>query len=661
MARPPRLSAKLVGIQVFALFVALASIGATLLVSWRLEGSAAAINDAGSLRMRTYRLAYLAHEADQGDERRKEIAPVISRDIVEFNRIVATLRHGDPARPLFVPDTEAITAAFAEFDHGWQTLEPALTRFSSGGALDVTRAQFEHFVDVVNELVVTIERDIAHTTSLLRSFQLALVALAISGAIALIYLAFLFIIRPVHQLEGGLARMARGEFDVRLPVESRDEFGALARGFNDMAEHLQESYRTLENRVADKTRSLAEQNARLATLYEMTTFLNAPNSVEGLCRGFLARLLAAIGTPAGAVRLVARDAGTLQLFVHEGLPPDFADREQCLRRHECACGEALDRVTATVLRITGPRPPITVTLPHCVDAGFSDVAAVPIVAQGQMLGAFNLFWRDAHETSSEERHLLETLGRHLGVAIESLRLASRDRELAIAEERNLLAQELHDSIAQSLAFLNLQTQMLRKALAATNEAEAARITDEIAAGVQESYADVRELLVHFRTRVVEGDLEHGIRTLLARLEHQTGIRTEFAIRGSAVPLAPDVQIQVLHILQEAMSNIRKHAHATRVAVTVDESPDHRFTVSDDGDGFDPASRDSMDDAHVGLRIMRERAARVGGTVSVTSQGGKGTTVVLHIPSARVDAAPAATIDAQSLARPAPTAATAGHA
>ena len=89
--------------------------------------------------------------------------------------------------------------------------------------------------------------------------------------------------------------MAKGEFDVRLPVESRDEFGVLARGFNDMAEHLQESYRTLEGRVAEKTRSLAEQNGRLATLYEMTAFLNAPNTLEGLCRGFLARLRAATG------------------------------------------------------------------------------------------------------------------------------------------------------------------------------------------------------------------------------------------------------------------------------------------------------------------------------------------------------------------------------
>jgi len=230
--------------------------------------------------------------------------------------------------------------------------------------------------------------------------------------------------------------------------------------------------------------------------------------------------------------------------------------------------------------------------------------------------------------------MLESLGQHLGVAIESLRLASRDRELAIAEERNLLAQELHDSIAQALAFLNLQTQMLRKALAEPDAAETMCILDEIQAGVQESYADVRELLVHFRTRVAEGDVEHGIRTLLARLEHQTGMHTELRMSGAAVPLAPDDQLQVMHILQEAVSNVRKHANASRVEVELTRGHDYAFTVRDDGRGFDPARTKGDAAAHVGLRIMHERAGRIGGAVSVHSRPGHGTEVVLRVPFTR---------------------------
>jgi len=633
-----KLSAKLVGIQVFFLVVALVSIGLTLLVSWRLEGSAAAINDAGSLRMRTYRLAYLAQEGAPAGREPAAAAALIGEDIAAFEAVVATLRTGDPARPLFVPRTDAITAQFAELDRNWRVLRPALERAAAGAGLDADRARIEQFVAVVNALVGTLEQEVSQATSLLRTIQLALVALAIIGSVALIYLSFLFIIRPVHQLEDGLQRMAKGDFDVRLPVESQDEFGALATGFNHMAEQLQESYRTLERRVADKTQSLERQNARLATLYDMTALLNAPSTQEDLCRGFLRRLLAVAGADAGAVRLMSPDGATLHLFVEDGLAAAFHDQEHCLARGECACGEAAAR-SATVIHVLGARrSPSGVTLPHCREAGFATVAAFPIAAQQQVLGIFNLFCREAREIPAEERHLYESLGQNLGVAIESLRLVSRERELAIAEERNLLAQELHDSIAQSLAFLNLQTQMLRKALAAPDSGEAKRILDEIQAGVQESYADVRELLVHFRTRVADGDVELGLRTLLTRFEHQTGIAAELKASGAAAPLAPDDQLQVMHILQEALSNVRKHARASKVEVMLARGPGYSFAVRDDGCGFDPARPPEDAADHVGLRIMRERAARIGAVVDVESVPGAGTEVRLHLPVAQRQAA-----------------------
>ncbi len=370
----------------------------------------------------------------------------------------------------------------------------------------------------------------------------------------------------------------------------------------------------------------------------MTALLNAPSTQEDLCRGFLRRLLAVAGAQAGAVRLMSRDGETLHVFVDDGMDAAFREKEHCLVRGECACGEATLRNAAVIHVLSGKRTPISVTLPHCRDAGFATVAAFPIAAQQQVLGIFNLFYREVREIAGDERHLYESLGQNLGVAIESLRLHSRERELAITEERNLLAQELHDSIAQSLAFLNLQTQMLRKTLAAGDAAEVERVLAEIEAGVRESYADVRELLVHFRTRVGDGDVELGVRTLLARFQHQTGVVAEFQASGAAMPLAPDDQLQVMHILQEALSNVRKHARASKVEVELARGPGYRFVVRDDGCGFDPAAPPADSADHVGLRIMGEQAARIGGSVSVTSSPGHGTEVRLHLPVAQKAAA-----------------------
>jgi len=199
MSRPQRLSAKLVGIQIFALVVALASIGSTLLCrgAWKAARPRSTTPAACACAPTGWHTSRRSSGGASPDPRSAADRTGDSR----LRPVVATLRHGDPVRPLFVPDTAAIASDFAAFDRGWAALRPKLERVAAGSAPGVTRPEFERFVGVVDRLVVTLERDIAQTTSLLRGIQLALVALAIAGAVALIYLAFLFIIRPVHQLE----------------------------------------------------------------------------------------------------------------------------------------------------------------------------------------------------------------------------------------------------------------------------------------------------------------------------------------------------------------------------------------------------------------------------------------------------------------------------
>ena len=146
--------------------------------------------------------------------------------------------------------------------------------------------------------------------------------------------------------------------------------------------------------------------------------------------------------------------------------------------------------------------------------------ATAITAGKQTLGIYNLYFTDMRPLSDSDQLLLETLGQQLGIAIENQRLQASGRELAVSEERNLLARELHDSIAQGLAFMNLQVQMLEDALNRNEPREARDTLAMLRQGVQESYDDVRELLVHFRTRVekslqtqttmVDGGMDRGI-------------------------------------------------------------------------------------------------------------------------------------------------------
>jgi two-component system nitrate/nitrite sensor histidine kinase NarX len=137
-------------------------------------------------------------------------------------------------------------------------------------------------------------------------------------------------------------------------------------------------------------------------------------------------------------------------------------------------------------------------------------------------------------------------------------------------------------------------------------------------------------LMHFRTRGNAEDIEPALRTTLRKFEHQTGLPTHLSIEGHGLPLDADVQVQVLHVLQEALSNVRKHARAHEVWLEVQQSPVWSFEVRDDGEGFD-AEQQPPGETHVGMRIMGERAARIGAQVVIDSVPGAGTCVTLTLP------------------------------
>ncbi|MGB8883284.1 MAG: type IV pili methyl-accepting chemotaxis transducer N-terminal domain-containing protein [Azonexus sp.] len=633
-----KLSRKIVGMLFVFFLAALSAIAMTLYLSWQLEGVAAAINDAGSQRMRTYRMAHLM---SSGLENRHEAAAFASRletEIERFDRVLLDLRQGDPARPMAPPRDVDVQQKLLAVEASWrETVRPMVVEFLAvaperrEAALDRFASELEGFVGSINDLVLAMEYSYAANTNLLRSVQAALVLLAAVGTVFLVWFFMAQVIRPVSELHAGIRRMGNNDLGVRVAVKTDDEFGGLAQGFNQMAEHLQAVYGTLEERVVAKTRSLGERNRELGVLYEITAFLSEPAPIEALCQGFVSRIRTALGADAGAVRLYAADTEKLYLMTHEGLSGEFVAREAEMRCGDCLCGDVIE--TGMPIAFDTVNPPPGMKLRNCVREGFATATAFTIQYDRQRIGVFNLYFRQPRPVSDQEINLLETLGQHLGVAIENQRLRAREKELAVSEERNLLAQDLHDSIAQGLAFLNIQVQLLQDSLRKGRSEEAMQTAGQLREGVQESYDHVRELLVQFRTRMHQSDLDSAIVAALEKFEAQTGIATNFERDGNGVPLDPGTEIQIMHIVQESLSNIRKHARAGRVGVTVRRSRDGlEVEVADDGGGFDPVNEPKVrSDHHVGLQIMRERAQRIGGECQITSEPGKGALVRLVLP------------------------------
>ena len=612
------LSAKLGAIGCLLLGLALFSIGLTLWVTWQLEGGAAAVNEAGRMRMQTWRLA---QTLTVGDAQR------VPGLMAQFDGSLKLLRSGDPARPLFVPRSDGAQQAFGQVQTGWEQLR---TDWSAQPPPDAPglALQAENFVARVDAFVAAIEQHLSRLTAILNAVQFMMVALTIASAVALLYSAYLFVFNPLTRLQAGLARVEAGDLATRVEPGAADEFGALAAGFNRMAQTLQGLYQSLEHKVREKTESLEAQHARLAVLYQSAAFVARAATLEELAQGIAQQVRRAAGADASAVRWSDETNQRYLMLASDCLPQALVEEEHCIPTGDCFCGQAKDQAVTRVIPIVPQHD--AALLGHCARAGFETVISVPVRLHERLVGELNLFYRQPRQLSDDDRALLETMAAHLAGAIEGLRAAALHRESAVAEERGFIARELHDSIAQSLAFLKIQMGLLRSDIKSGDTARIDSTLAELDAGVHESLGDVRELLVHFRTRTNAEDIVPALKTTLQKFEHQTGLATHLGIEGNGLPLPADVQVQVLHVVQEALSNVRKHAHAREVWVDVQQAPHWRVEVRDDGCGFQTAGAGS-DEMHVGLRIMRERAQHIGATVDVESVLGSGTCVVLKMP------------------------------
>ena len=621
MRRPQTLAFRMVATGLGFLLVALGSIGLSLWVTWQLEGGAAAVNEAGRMRMLTYRMALQASRGELAEQRQQAEA---------MDAALALLRDGDPSRPLFIPADEATRAELAAVTQRWLALREAW--FGSGPAAD-SRDRVEAMVQQVDRFVGVIERRLSRWTSLLSAFQLTMAALAVFSAVLLLYTNHLMVLEPLRRLGQALAAIRQGDFGTRVQIPSSQEFNELADGFNAMATRLQSQYGQLEDKVREKTAGLEAQRERLAALYEVSAFVAKADTLDELARGFAGKIRRIARADGVALRWSDAAQRRYLMLAQDGLPPGFAAEEQCLPSGDCHCGN----VTPTAqTRVVAIRRNDGDSLGHCSRAGFSTLVTVPLRLHQQVLGEIDLFFRGNRRMPADDRSLVELLANHLAGGMEGLRAAAADKEAAVAGERGLIAQELHDSIAQSLVFLKIQVELLRNALKRADQAAVASTVGEIEAGVLESYGDVRELLMHFRTRTSNEDIEPALRTTLQKFEHQTGLASELVIEGHGIPLPPDVQVQVLHVVQEALSNVRKHARASGVRLRVTRGPQWRFEVSDDGIGFDATA--SAGESHVGQRIMRERAARIGATLGLQSAPGSGTRVSITVPQPSSDSA-----------------------
>lgn len=364
-------------------------------------------------------------------------------------------------------------------------------------------------------------------------------------------------------------------------------------------------------------------------LAEITAGLSNGRELETLLGQFLGPIVRLAGAQAGVVRILSEDGQHMRMVGDVGLPPAVRIAELSVDRNCGTCGEAVD----------SDAPAWAVDMSACArhhpaDASFYQdcrrMLAVPLRHRGRLLGLYNLFFEQEGELDADVQTVLRSIGELLGLALHNARLERETLASTVMTERKFLASEVHDSIAQSLAYVNMRLPLLQDAMRQHDDTLSEKYFADVEQAMGSIQCNLREILTNFRAAMDPQGLLHALRGLTVEFNRRAGYPLHLQCEMADLGLSVEQEVQVFHIIQEALANVCRHAQANEAWLTVNHRGSHLdVRVEDNGRGV--AALGAGDGTHFGLDIMNERAQRLGGVVEIGPRAGGGTRVRLTVP------------------------------
>ncbi|HEY6751659.1 MAG TPA: GAF domain-containing sensor histidine kinase [Rubrobacteraceae bacterium] len=384
--------------------------------------------------------------------------------------------------------------------------------------------------------------------------------------------------------------------------------------------------------TGDEQKDLERRNHELSVLNAIARELNRSVDLSEALEFTLSQVAELLGLRTGWIWLMNESSSTPYLAASQNLPPALAnDPRRMDGAGYCYCldtyknGDLSGAANVNVLTCS--------RLKGLVDGtgGLRYHASIPLYAGDEKLGVMNVASPDWRSLSSEDLQLLYTIGDLLSIAVERARLFARSTQLGAVEERNRLAREIHDTIAQGLTATTLQLESADALLATGSSTERAREPLRRALSLtQSNLEEARRSVLDLRAAPLEGrSLSEGLQALVNGWETETGVPVRFQAVNGSRPLPPRVEVALYRICQEALTNVARHAEARRVTVRLVATPEQvQLTIEDDGLGLDAS--DTAEDRY-GLVGMNERARMLGGALDLSTSPGAGTRVRVTIP------------------------------
>jgi len=363
-------------------------------------------------------------------------------------------------------------------------------------------------------------------------------------------------------------------------------------------------------------------------LAEIAASLTTDDDLGLLLQRFLDPIVRLAHARAGAVRVLSAAGDELRLVGVLGVPGDLCSAGEAVDRHCGHCGAAVD----------GQQIEWAADVSNCAGrtgkAYFGQdcrrLLAVPLQHRGRTLGVYTLFFADAQAPSAEVLALLRTIGELLGMALNNARLEQERQRATLMAERQSMAAEIHDSVAQSLAFAKMRMPLLHDAMLARDDTRAQQYYDDVRRAMTQAHASLRGILTHFRAPHDPQGLVHALGASVEAFRRNTGTELDFVNDLPGLKLPAEQETHVFHIVQEALTNVARHSQASHARLHM--APLHagevEIVVEDDGTGLPAAAAGG---AHYGLEIMVERARLLGGALEVGARQGGGTRLRLVFP------------------------------
>lgn len=452
----------------------------------------------------------------------------------------------------------------------------------------------------------------------------ALVGTAV--AIVLLIMGLLYwlvrrmVAQPLTQLRTAALAMGQGDFQTVCNLQTGDELQALGETFNQMASNLKTYQNSLHTQI---DRSASELDA----LSEMALTISSGNALDAVLSEALAQALQATAMNSGIIRLKNR-LDQEPFVIQEGFSPEMthyideaAANDHCPLWNLQGGSQTIDLMTNWLEQCN--------QLPYLLNVqGIRRALVVPLRSGNHTVGTLTLLQKGDTAVSPEQIRFAGCLGNQLGVAVENAHFQVEIERLAKLEERGRIARDLHDSLAQTLSWLHLKMDVLTQTLDGGDIPKIRQEANDVQQVVGQACLEVRESIDDLR-QSPGNSLTEAISAQVTEFSRRSGQKVNLVI-GESCYLPPEVETEAAFILQEALTNIYKHARAQHIDVQLKRQNGFvEMSVRDNGQGFEP--QNLFTGYQYGLQIMKERAARVGGALQIHSTLDSGTHVIASLP------------------------------